>query len=68
MIPYVAQKKYSAIDGRTTCHAGYAVSLHLRKQVEEDFGWIKIVGGLWRSRYRGVASYRAGQLLGGDRL
>ncbi|MCY4522064.1 MAG: transposase, partial [Caldilineaceae bacterium] len=54
--PHVAQKKqYSAIDGRTMRHAGYAVSLRLRKRVEEIFGWMKTVGGLRRTRYRGVA-------------
>ena len=54
--PHVAQKKqYSAIDGRTTRHAGYAVSLRIRKRVEEVFGWMKTVGGLRRTRYRGVA-------------
>ena len=51
--PHVAQKKHSAIDGRTTRHAGYAVSLRIRKRVEEVFGWMKTVG-LRRTRYRGV--------------
>ena len=54
--PHVARKKkHSAIDGRTTRHAGYAVSLRLRKRVEEIFGWMKTVGGLRRTRFRGVA-------------
>ena len=54
--PHVAQKKkHSAIDGRTTRHAGYAVSLRIRKRVEEVFGWMKTVGGLRRTRYRGLA-------------
>ncbi len=52
--PHVAQKKHSAIDGRTTRHAGYAVSLRLRKRVEEVFGWMKRVDGLRRTRYRGL--------------
>ena len=52
--PHVAQKKNSAIDGRTTRHAGYAVSLRIRKRVEEVFGWMKTVGGFRRTRYRGV--------------
>ena len=39
MTLHVAQKKqHSAIDGRTTRHAGYAVSLYIRKRVEEVFG------------------------------
>ena len=53
--PHVAQKKkHSAINGRTTRHAGYAVSLRIRKRVEEAFGWMKTVGGLRRTRYRSV--------------
>lgn len=39
--PHVAQhttKRRSAIDARTTRHAGYAVSQRLRKRVEEVFG------------------------------
>ena len=54
VMPHVAQKKHSAIDGRTTRHAGYAVSLRIRKRVEEVFGWMKTVGGLRRTRDRGV--------------
>jgi transposase len=37
--PHVAQKsRYSAIDGRTTRHAGYALSQKHRKKIEEAFG------------------------------
>ena len=41
------------LDARTTRHSGYQTSLRIRKRVEEIFGWIKTVGGLRRSRYRG---------------
>ena len=51
--PHVAQKRYSAIDGRTTRHAGYAVSQQKRKLVEQVFGWMKTVGGLRKLRHRG---------------
>lgn len=51
--PHVAQKKYSAIDGRTTRHAGYQASQRIRKRVEEIFGWMKTVGGLRKTRHRG---------------
>ena len=54
--PHVAQHtcgRRSAIDGRT--HAGYAVSLRIRKRIEEGFGWIKTVGGLGKTRHRGTA-------------
>jgi transposase len=56
--PHVTQnqtsRRRSAIDGRTTRHAGYAVSQRIRKRVEEIFGWMKTVGGFRRTRYCGV--------------
>lgn len=52
--PHVAQKKNSAIDGRTTRHAGYAVSQQKRKRIEEIFGWLKTVGMLRKTRHRGL--------------
>jgi transposase len=52
--PHVAQKKHSAIDGRTTRHAGYAVSQQKRKRVDEIFGWMKTVGGMRKLRHRGL--------------
>ena len=53
--PHVAQRRdVSAIDGRTTRHPGYSLSQRARKRVEEIFGWLKTVGGLRKTRYRGV--------------
>jgi hypothetical protein len=53
--PHVAQKsRYSAIDGRTTRHEGYALSIKHRKRIEEAFGWAKTVGGMAQTVYRGV--------------
>ena len=57
--PHVAQKTDSAIDGRTTRHAGYAVSLRIRKRVEEVFGWAKTVGVLRKTRLIGLAKVKA---------
>jgi transposase len=52
--PHVAAKdRFSAIDGRTTRHDGYATSQRRRKTVEEPFGWMKTVGGLAKLRHRG---------------
>lgn len=51
--PHVAQKRHSAIDARTTRHAGYAVSQRIRKRIEEVFGWMKTIGGLRKLRHRG---------------
>ena len=45
----------SAFDERTTRQAGYAVSLRIRKRIEEVSGWIKTVGGLCKTRHRGDA-------------
>jgi hypothetical protein len=56
--PHVAQNttsRRSAIDGRTTSHPGYAVSLRVRKRIEEVFGWIKSAAGLRKTRHRGAA-------------
>jgi hypothetical protein len=44
----------SAIDGRTTRHPGYAVSLRIRKRIEEVFGWFKSGAGLRKTRHRGL--------------
>ncbi len=49
------KRRRSAIDGRTTRHAGYKVSLRVRKRIEEVFGWMKTVGGQRKTRYRGTA-------------
>jgi IS5 family transposase len=55
--PHVAQNQHahrsSAIDARTTRHAGYAISQRTRKRVEEIFGWIKTIAGLRKTRHRG---------------
>ena len=55
-VPHVAQNityRRSAIDARTTRHAGYRISMVKRKQIEEPFGWMKTVGGLRKTRHRG---------------
>jgi transposase len=55
--PHVAQqitnRRGSNIDARTTRHPGYALSQWKRKLVEEIFGWMKTIGGLRKTRYRG---------------
>jgi transposase len=56
--PHVAQNERrpggSAIDDRTTRHAGYKISQQKRKCIEEVFGWLKTVGALRKTRHRGV--------------
>ena len=67
--PHVAQnitdRRDSAIDARTTRHAGYDISQRIRKRVEEIFGWTKSVANFRRTRYKGkertqMASYFVG--------
>jgi len=53
--PHLALKATTIIDARTTRHPGYAISQQKRKRVEEIFGWLKTVGGLRKTRHRGVA-------------
>jgi transposase len=56
--PHVAQNHErrggSAIDGRTTRHAGYAISQKKRKRIEECFGWLKTIALMRKVRHRGV--------------
>ncbi|GBQ40482.1 transposase [Acidocella aminolytica 101 = DSM 11237] len=39
-------RRKSAIDGRTTRHPGYEISLRCRKRIKEVFGWEKASAGL----------------------
>lgn len=49
------KRRKTAIDTRTTRHAGYAISQVIRKRIEEPFGWIKTVAVLRKTRHRGAA-------------
>jgi transposase len=51
----VAGRQTPGLDGRTTRTVGYALSQRMRKRVEEIFGWLKTVGGLRKTRFRGLA-------------
>ncbi len=66
--PHVAQNttnRRSAIDGRTTRHAGHVTSLRIRKRIEEPFGWMKTVAGGRKLRYIGLERNRAWFLMTG---
>ena len=56
--PHVAQndgrRGGSAIDARTTRHAGYKVSQKKRKRIEECFGWLKDIALLRKLKHRGL--------------
>jgi hypothetical protein len=58
MTPHVAPnsttRRDSHLDWRTLRHEGYKLSQRCRKKVEEIFGWGKTIGGLRKTRYRGV--------------
>lgn len=54
--PHIAQNtsgRSSMIDGRTTRHAGYAISQRKRKLIEQSFGWDKTVGLVRKLHHRG---------------
>ncbi len=56
IIPHVSQnvtRRRSAIDGRTTRHASYAMSIAARRGIERVFGWLKTIGLLRKTRFRG---------------
>jgi Transposase DDE domain len=50
----VKGRKVAGLDGRTTRSKVYKISQTIRKRTEQIFGWMKTVGGLRRSRYRGA--------------
>jgi len=55
--PHVAQNnsnRKSAIDGRTTNHPNYGISQKIRKRIEEGFGWMKTIGKMRKTMYRGI--------------
>lgn len=55
--PHVAQNtthRSSAIDQRTTRHAGYWVSQTMRKLIETVFGDVKQHGGMHQTKLRGI--------------
>lgn len=61
---HVARKSTgSAVDGRTARGKGYAMSLKRRKMIEEAFGWIKTVGGLRKTRHKGLEKLSGQALL-----
>jgi transposase len=70
--PHVAQndaetetgkRRRSAIDGRTTRHAGYGMSQTRRAMIECIFGWGKQHGTMCKTKHRGIARVGADFLL-----
>jgi transposase len=52
--PNITTRRDSTLDWRTLRHPGYQLSQRCRKKIEEVFGWAKTIGGLRKTRYRGV--------------
>lgn len=55
--PHTAQiegRQVEGLDGRSTRTEGYRISQRIRKQIEERFGWMKVCGGLRKSRHKGA--------------
>jgi transposase len=50
-----SEKRRSHLDGRTTRHAGYAISIHKRRRIEHIFGWLKTTGMMRKLHHRGQA-------------
>jgi transposase len=58
------EPRKTAIDRRTTRHAGYGISQLIRKRIEEMFGWSKTIGGLAQVKGRGLPRVGAVFVLG----
>lgn len=52
---YEHAHRRSNLDGRTTRHPGYEISLKKRKRIEHIFGWLKTTALLRKVRHRGRA-------------
>ncbi len=55
--PHIAQiqgRKTPGLDRRTTRHGGYQASQKVRKRIEEIFGWEKTVGGMRKTKLKGI--------------
>ena len=52
--PNITTRRDTTLDWRTLRHGGYQLSQRCRKKIEEVFGWAKTIGGLRKTRYRGV--------------
>ena len=55
--PHVATAKgrnIKGLDRRTIRTATYRLSQKIRKRIEEGFGWMKTVGGLRKTRFKGI--------------
>jgi transposase len=63
IVPHIARNtakgRRSAIDARTARRRGYAISLQVRKRIEQSFGWVKTIGDLRKLPLIGLAKVNA---------
>jgi transposase len=63
IVPHIARHtangRRSAIDARTARCRGYAISLQVRKRIEQSFGWVKTIGDLRKLPLIGLAKVNA---------
>jgi transposase len=50
-----SENRRSHLDGRTTRHEGYQISIKKRKRIEHIFGWLKTTALMRKVRHRGQA-------------
>lgn len=66
--PHIAQnitaRRDSAVPAEVAATPGYAVSLRVRKRIEQVFGWGKMIGLMRKTKLRGRAKVAAQTLLG----
>lgn len=58
VVPHIAQNnknRLSAVPNRVALTPAYAVSQLARKRIEEIFGWVKEIGGMAQTKFRGRA-------------
>ena len=56
--PHIAPTKFTTLDGTTTARGGYKTTQRIRKRVEDIFGCINTVGGIRKTRPRGLKNAR----------
>jgi transposase len=63
IVPHIARNtangRHSAIDAPSTRRRGYAISLQVRKRIEQSFGWVKTIGDLRKLPLIGLAKVNA---------
>ncbi len=67
-IATLSNRHVPGLDGRTLRSKAYRRSQHIRRGVERIFGWCKSVGGLRKTRYRGLPPCQPPRPTGRHRL